>query len=231
MELDEAVEDLEPLSFLLGRLLDELCARLAARSLSASAIHLRFDLGDLFEYEAVPGVVAPHVGKTTEKIYCKTLTLPVAMRDSKLLLKLMRLQLQSNPPPGSIVKIALAADPARQRFAQSGLFVPSSPDPEKLELVLARIAKLVGEPNVGSAEVVDTHRPGAFRMIRFASSAKTIARRARCARRTPSSSRRLNRSSIGPPRRFACFDRLCRRVSSCATAVPHACFSAACAAT
>ncbi|MGD0304009.1 MAG: DNA polymerase Y family protein [Candidatus Acidiferrales bacterium] len=178
MELDEAVEDLEPISFLLGRLLDQLCARLAARSLSASAIHLRFDLGDLFEYEAVPSVMAPHVGKATEKIYCKTLTLPVAMRDSKLLLKLMRLQLQSDPPPGSIVKIALAADPARQRFAQTGLFVPSSPDPEKLELVLARIAKLVGEPNVGSAEVVDTHRPGAFRMIHFASPANDRSSRA-----------------------------------------------------
>src|ERR1700678_3337872 len=178
MELDEAVEDLEPLSFLLGRLLDQLCARLAARSLSASAIHLRFDLGDLFEYEAVPGVAAPHVGKATEKIYCKTLTLPVAMRDSKLLLKLMRLQLQSDPPPGSIVKIALATDPARQRFAQTGLFVPSSPDPEKLELVLARIAKLVGEPNVGSAEVVDTHRPGAFRMIHFVSPANDRSSRA-----------------------------------------------------
>ena len=35
MELDDAVEELESLSFLLGRLLDQLCARLAARSLSA----------------------------------------------------------------------------------------------------------------------------------------------------------------------------------------------------
>ncbi len=44
MELDDAVAELEPLSFLLGRLLDQLCARLAARSLAASAIRLRFDL-------------------------------------------------------------------------------------------------------------------------------------------------------------------------------------------
>lgn len=184
MELDQAVEDLEPLSFLLGRLLDQLCVRLAARSLSTSAIRLRFDLGDLFEYEAVPGVVTPHAGKTSEKIYCKSLTLPVAMCDSKLLLKLMRMQLQSDPPPGSIVKIALAADPARQRFSQYGLFVPSSPDPEKLELVLARIAKLVGEPNVGSAEIVDTHRPGAFRMIRFASLANDRSRLSHSLRRS-----------------------------------------------
>jgi protein ImuB len=168
MELDDAVEDLEPLSFLLGRLLDQLCARLSARSLAAAAIHLRFDLGHLFEYEAVPGVALPPLASNVaDKIYRKTLTLPVAMRDSKLLLKLMRLQLQSDPPPGSIAKIMLAADSTRPRFSQSGLFVPSAPDPEKLELVVARLSKLVGEANIGSAEIVDTHRPGAFRMIRF----------------------------------------------------------------
>ncbi len=89
------------------------------------------------------------------------------MRDSKMLLKLLRLQLQSDPPPGSIVKIILSADPARRRTAQSGLFVPSSPDPEKLELTTARLAKLVGEKNLGSPELVDSHRPGQFRMARF----------------------------------------------------------------
>ena len=48
MELEDAVEDLEPLSFLLGRLLDQMCARLEARSLAAAAIRVRFELGDLF---------------------------------------------------------------------------------------------------------------------------------------------------------------------------------------
>ncbi len=44
MALEYAVEELEPLAFLLGRLLDQACARLAARSLSACAIRLRFEL-------------------------------------------------------------------------------------------------------------------------------------------------------------------------------------------
>ena len=44
MELEDSVEELEPLSFLLGRLLDQLCVRLAARSLAVCAIHLRFEL-------------------------------------------------------------------------------------------------------------------------------------------------------------------------------------------
>ena len=46
MELEDGVAELEPLAFLLGRLLDQLCARLAARSLAASAIRLQFRSGD-----------------------------------------------------------------------------------------------------------------------------------------------------------------------------------------
>src|SRR5271156_572600 len=166
LELDTAEEELEPVSFLLGRLLDQLCARLQARAQAATAIHLRFDLGDLFEKDAEI-IKRNSPPDDNQKIYRKVLTLPVAMRDSKMLLKLLRLQLQSDPPPGSIVKITLVADPSRRRAAQSGLFVPSSPDPGKLELTVARLAKLVGSANIGSPQIVDTHRPGEFRMSRF----------------------------------------------------------------
>src|SRR5579863_4693342 len=209
MELDDAVEDLEPLSFVLGRLLDQLCARLAARALSAAAIRVRFDLGDAFEKEEqvlnetfparrfagktesrASGVKTPDekavfmselklrppknlelsVSEDCEgaaKTYEKVLNLPVPMRDSKMLLKLLRLQLQADPPPGAIVKITLRADPARPRTTQHGLFVPNSPDPEKLELTVARLAKLVGNANIGSPELADSHRPGEFRMNKF----------------------------------------------------------------
>jgi protein ImuB len=176
MELDDAVEDLEPLAFVLGRLLDQVCARLAARVLSAAAIRVRFDLGDAFEKEEPVrrnnAAMAAAAGALVEteaaaKTYEKTLNLPVPMRDSKMLLKLLRLQLQADPPPGAIVKITLGADPARPRTTQHGLFVPNSPDPEKLELTVARLAKLVGNANIGSPELTDTHRPGEFRMNKF----------------------------------------------------------------
>jgi len=217
MELDDAVEDLEPLSFVLGRLLDQLCARLAARALSAAAIRVRFDLGYAFEKEEevlnekfsakrssgkteirAAGVNAADGSgqsgtsaakatthkdsrvttqaqdfcvsancKDAEKTYEKVLNLPMPMRDSKMLLKLLRLQLQADPPAGGIVKIRLEADPARPRSTQHGLFVPNSPDPEKLELTVARLAKLVGNANIGSPELTDTHRPGEFRMNKF----------------------------------------------------------------
>jgi protein ImuB len=173
MALEYGVAELEPLSFLLGRLLDQLCARLTARSLAACAIRLRFDLEPSSETgfessnENSRGSNGSSRKKTASTMYEKVLTLPVPMRDSKMLLKLIRLQLQSDPPPAPILKIFLAADPARPRVAQGGLFLPAAPDPEKLELTIARLANLVGDSNIGSPELMDTHRPGGFRVKRF----------------------------------------------------------------
>jgi protein ImuB len=65
------------------------------------------------------------------------------------------------------VRVTLTAEPAKPRVTQNGLFIPLAPEPEKLELTLARIAAVVGDGNVGSPELLDTHRPGAFRMRQF----------------------------------------------------------------
>jgi protein ImuB len=165
MELDDAVEELEPLSFLLGRLLDQLCARLDARSLAACAVRVRFELDSGFAECRQPS--ADLRQKTASEIYERVLSLPVPMRDSKMVLKLLRLHLQSDAPSAPILKILLAADAAQPRVAQGGLFLPSSPDPEKLEVTVARLANLVGDSHIGSPELMDTHRPGEFRMRRF----------------------------------------------------------------
>jgi protein ImuB len=163
--LEDAIEELEPLAFLLGRLLDQLCARLTARSLGACAIRLRFNLDASADNESSPQMFnAPLDGK---KAYEKRLTLPVPMRDSKMLLRLLRLHLHSDPPTAPIVHIVLAAESASPRVMQEGLFLPSSPDPEKLELTIARLVNLVGNSHVGSPRLTDSHRPDAFQMNRF----------------------------------------------------------------
>lgn len=166
MELEDAVPELEPLSFLLGRLLDQLCARLEARSLAASVIRVRFELEPVSEnnFRSLNDSSPQKAALTT---YEKILTLPVPMRNSKMLLKLLRLRLQSEPPQTAVLKLFMAAEAARPRFAQGGLFLPSSPDPEKLELTITRLANLVGDSNVGTPEITDTHRPNDFRMRRF----------------------------------------------------------------
>lgn len=166
MELDDSVEELEPLSFLLGRLLDQLCAQLEARALAARVVHIQFDLEPSSE-DSARLLAGGFREKPATKQYVKVLTLPVPMRDSKMLLKLLRLQLQADSPAAPIQKIILAADAAPPRVAQSGLFVPCAPDPENLELTVARLAKLVGDSNVGAPELVDTHRPENFRVRKF----------------------------------------------------------------
>jgi protein ImuB len=101
------------------------------------------------------------------KPFTRTLELPVPMLDAKVFLKLLQLDLKAHPPGAPILKIHLSVTPAQPRTTQGGLFLPPTPEPEKLELTLARIAGMVGEDKVGSLQLLDSHRPEAFRMQRF----------------------------------------------------------------
>jgi protein ImuB len=72
-----------------------------------------------------------------------------------------------HPPQAAVRSVSIAWEPVKPRVLQNGLFVPLAPAPDKLELTLARLAKLIGEENIGSPTVLDTHRPDAFSMKRF----------------------------------------------------------------
>lgn len=154
MELEYPVDLLEPLSFLLSRLLEQLCARLNARALATNELRVELALDA--------------AGETAPGVHRRKLTLPVPMQDAKVFLKLLQLDLKANPPAAPVSKILVAAEPVKPRVAQGGLFVPAAPEPERLELTLARIAAIVGQGRVGAAEILNTHRPDAFRMVRFA---------------------------------------------------------------
>jgi len=162
IELEYPLVLLEPLAFLLGRLLERLCARLEAHALATQELRLDLELQNNGE----TGVLT-RPGCAQARPFQRTLRLPVPLLDSRTFLKLLQLDLKAHPPGAPIIKIHLTAEPARPRAAQSGLFLPPTPEPEKLELTLARIAGIVGENKVGSLELLDTHRPEGFRMQRF----------------------------------------------------------------
>jgi protein ImuB len=166
LELDEPIDDLESLSFLLGRLLDQLCARLSARSLAVAAVHIAFELQPSFDnaFDTARDLLRI---KPAPRTFSCTLELPVPTRDARLLLKLLRLRLQSHPPGAPIQKIKMNAQSSLSRVTQGSLFVPTAPDPDKLELTIARIAAVVGESNVGSPQLLDSHRLDAFHMRKF----------------------------------------------------------------
>ena len=190
-ELEHPIVLLEPLAFLLNRLLEQICVRLGSRALATQELRLTLELSNLTGIEdesenvgipsesdkpnesmwgqppsAVRRSEAPLLSNRSTK-FTRTLRLPLPMLDSKVFLKLLQLDLNANPPGAPIIKIHLAAEPARPRSAQGGLFLPPSPEPEKLELTLARIAGMVGEHKVGALELLDTHHPEGFRMRRF----------------------------------------------------------------
>ncbi len=167
-ELEYPVALLEPLAFLLNRMLELLCVRLEGRALAAQELRLKLQLDAVAERETR--------NEKPETFFERTIKLPVPMLDAKVFLKLLQLDLQAHPPTAPVTKIWLAAEPAEPRRAQSGLFVPVTPEPEKLELTLARIGAVISprspltgndDLRVGSPEVLDTHRPDAFRMRKF----------------------------------------------------------------
>jgi len=174
VELEYALVLLEPLAFLLSQMLQQLCARLGEWSLATQELRLELELQNGWQDdESIPdcvgtGALARPGRAQARQHFSRTLHLPVPLLDYKTFLKLLQLDLKAHPPGAPIRKIHLAAEPVRPRAAQGGLFLPPSPEPEKLELTLARIAGIVGENSVGSLALLDTHGREGFEMRRFA---------------------------------------------------------------
>jgi protein ImuB len=155
MDLDSPVELLEPLLFVLNRLLEQLCARLRMHILAIGEIKVTLTL-------------ERNDSRTTEPIFhIRTIRLPVPARDSKLLLKLLQLDLEKHLPSLPVTVIRILAIPVKPPAQQFGLFLPLSPDPGRLEVTLARIQSTVGENRVGAPLILDTHSPNAFQQNRF----------------------------------------------------------------
>jgi protein ImuB len=145
MPLDDPVQLLEPLLFLISRLLHELCACLKSNARATSGIEIVFDLEG--------------GGRDARRMQ-----IPFVTHDPGTWLKLIQLDLESNAPPGPVAGISLKAAPVDPRVVQYDLYAPIAPQPEKLELTLGKIRAMVGVTNAGFPEVLDTHRPGAYRM-------------------------------------------------------------------
>ncbi len=155
LELEFPLILLEPLAFVLSRMLDQLCARLRARALAAQQLYLQLTLEN------------GRPERTATCCFQRSIHLPVPLLDAKTFLKLLQLDLKAHPPGAPVVKVQLRIEPAKSRPAQSGLFIPLSPEPEKIELTLARISSIVGEDRAGTPQLLDTHRPQAFELWHF----------------------------------------------------------------
>lgn len=168
MELETPVELLDSLLFVLGVLLDHLIARAAENLLALAAVtaELSLDGGG---------------------IHTRTVRPAMPGTDRRLWLRLLHLDLQGHPSPAAIVGVKLSAEPGSTSKVQMGLFTPELPEPDRLDVTLARLRAVVGDGRVGRAVLEDTHQREAFRMAPFAIPEKTavpvVQAQARSARR------------------------------------------------
>lgn len=148
LELEWPVEGLEPLSFVLGRVLEPLAVRLERADRGAAVLTTELHL-------------------TTRDLHTRTLQLPAPMRDPKTLRTLILLDLESHPPAAAIDRVVVRVEPTPGRIVQWSLIDRAQPSPEQVSTLLARLSALMGESHVGAPALVDSWRPGAFAMRAF----------------------------------------------------------------
>jgi protein ImuB len=161
-EFDNPVENLEFLFFELTRLIHELCLSLASHGFSTNEIRLTLELEARQRLTGEKG-----------ELYKRECKLPVPTIDDKMILTLIRLELERNIFVAPISKLTVEALPVKPQIAQGNLFAPPSPEAGQLEISLTQIRTYAGDVDVngrycfGSPELVDTHESGAFAVTRF----------------------------------------------------------------
>src|SRR5258706_6821445 len=149
LDLEWPIEGLEPISFVLGRLLEPLSAHLERRDRGGAVLHVRLHL-------------------VTREVHERSLQLPAPIRDARTLRTLALLDLESHPPSAAIDRVVVAIDPTPGRVVQFSLLTRPLPSPEQLSTLMARLHALMGEGRCGAAVAVDSWEPGAFAMKPFA---------------------------------------------------------------
>jgi protein ImuB len=148
MSLEWPLVTLEPFLFLARAALERLCARLEACGLACLRLQLSLRLD-------------PDGWKE------RTIALPAPTRDVKVLLTLVRLHLEQEPPGAPVVAFSFAAHPDRPRAAQRTLFGPQEIPPDRLASTLARLFALLGAGRSGAPATLDGHRPERCALVAF----------------------------------------------------------------
>jgi protein ImuB len=155
LDLEWPIEGLEPLSFVLTRLLEPLSTRLERRDRGAAVLHILLRL------------VTRDASGTGWEEHARRLQLPTPMRDVRTLRTLALLDLESHPPAAAIDRVRIVIDPTPGRVLQHTLFARAQPTPEQLSTLVARLGALMGQDRFGVPTLVDTYRSGAFAMAPF----------------------------------------------------------------
>ena len=146
MDLEEPVETLEPLLFVLRRF----CERLALEvgqfggGTSRLTLTLRMDNGNE---------------------WTRDFDLPEATARAELLFSVLENHLASLHTDSPIIGVELEAFPARRSRVQEGLFDTGLRDAAMFYATLGRLAAVAGSGNVGTPRRSNSHRPDSFCLV------------------------------------------------------------------
>ncbi|HEV7604089.1 MAG TPA: DNA polymerase Y family protein [Candidatus Limnocylindrales bacterium] len=148
LPIEPAVEDLEPLRFVLHRLAAALTGQLVARGLAASRARLHLDLDLAFAPVGTPA------GFDVEQRF------PEPTADVEAIERLLFARLEQLPPPAAVARLALELDGTAPAAGQQlPLFTPQAARGARLEWQLARLALTFGEDRIRRVDITDPEAP------------------------------------------------------------------------
>jgi nucleotidyltransferase/DNA polymerase involved in DNA repair len=148
LPIEPPVEELEPLRFVLHRLVTALAAHLTGRGLAADRAHLTLELDLAF----APTGTAPRI--EVEQRF------PEPTADAEAVERLLFARLEREPPVAAVQRLVLelrGTTPAAGQ--QLPLFVPQAARTARLGWQLARLALTYGEDRIGRVVITDPEAP------------------------------------------------------------------------
>lgn len=147
-ELEWGVDNLEAMGFVMRAMLERIGERLEMRGMAAGELTLALELD----------------GRRRD---IRRIALPAPTVEARTLLALVLINLESAPPPAAITALNLTAAPRLPRAAQADMFAPPCPTPERMHVVLARLAAMYGPDRVGTLAPRNSYLPGAVQLGPF----------------------------------------------------------------
>jgi protein ImuB len=155
-EFENDVETLEPLLFIVRRLLDQLARRVALASLVIQDVTIALQLGS----------GDPHN---------RTLKIPAPTRDVETLFRILHNYLETVRTQSPIIALSLRAQPCPAETQQFQLFESAIRDPNRFYETIGRLNALLGPDRVGTPILHDSYKPDAFTLTPITTAPAQIA--------------------------------------------------------